>query len=413
MEPPPTAHLIALAEPGWPQFRGPRRDGICDEKGLLATWPEEGPTLLWTATNLGRGYSSPVFANGRLHLTGDMGSELHLFALDLQGQLLWRATNGFSWTGQFPGARASVTCSDGRIYHENAHGRLACFDAAQGRELWAVDLLQRFGGKNITWGLSECLLVDDHHVYATAGGREALFVALDKQTGAVRWKSDPLFDSEGGQELENAGYASPILVRFGGRRLLLGCSLRHLVCADADSGKLQWTQRLPTAYSVLAMMPTLVGNAVFVTAPHGKGGHLYQLLPPTRTGDVVGVKELWSTRLDTLQGGVVHLDGRLFGSYYPSRKGWAALDAKTGEVLYETTEFAKGAVLAAESRLYALCEDGWMLLLEPGEKSFGLKGRFRLAEAKTRDAWAHPVIYQRRLYLRYHERLFCYDLKAR
>lgn len=409
----PRAALIASAEVGWPQFRGPRRDGVCDERGLLATWPEGGPKLLWSATNLGRGYSSPMIVNGRLFITGDIREDLQVFALDLSGRLLWRATNGLSWKEQYPGARASVTYSAGRLYHLNAHGRLACFEAETGRERWAVNLLERFSGTNITWGLSECVLVDDQAVYATAGGREALLVALDKQTGRVRWQSAPLFDTDGERALESAGYAPPIFVEFAGRRLLIGCSLRHLVCTDADTGRIQWVQRIPTAYSVLAMMPVLVGNAVFVTAPHGKGGRLFELVAPTRSDDLVGAKELWSTRLDSLQGGVVHLDGRIYGSFYPGRKGWAAVDAKTGAVLYEAPDFTKGAVLAAEGRLYALCEDGWMLLLQPGEKSFEVKGRFRLAEARERDAWAHPVIHQGRLYLRYHERLLCYDIKAR
>jgi outer membrane protein assembly factor BamB len=117
--------------------------------------------------------------------------------------------------------------------------------------------------------------------------------------------------------------------------------------------------------------------------------------------------------LDTLQGGVVHWQGKLFGSFYAVRKGWAALDAKTGEVLYDLPDAAKGSVLVADGRLYALCEDGWMLLLEPGEKSFEVRGRFRLVEARPRDAWAHPVIHAGRLYLRYHQTLFCYDVRAR
>jgi outer membrane protein assembly factor BamB len=409
--PPPTARLIASTEPGWPQFRGPRRDGVCDERGLLSTWPEGGPARLWSVTNLGRGFSSPVIAQGRLFITGDVGEDLRLYTFDLEGRPLWQATNGAAWTGPYPGARASVTCSAGRLYHQNAHGRLACLDAATGREHWAVDLLERFGGQNITWGLSECALVDDQVVYATAGGREALFVALDKATGQVRWQSKPLFDSEGERALENAGYASPILVQFGDRRLLIGCSLRHLVCVDADTGQIQWTQRFPTAYSVLALMPVLVGDAVFLTAPHGKGGRLLQLLAPAQPGSPVGVRELWRTSLDSLQGGVVHRAGRLYGAYYPGRKGWAAVDAATGQVLYDAPEFTKGAVLAAEDRLYALCEDGWMLLLQPGETSFQVRGRFRLAEARARDAWAHPVIHQGRLYLRYHERLVCYRVR--
>ena len=197
------------------------------------------------------------------------------------------------------------------------------------------------------------------------------------------------------------------------RRLLVGCSLRHVVCADADTGRIQWTQRMPTTYSVLVMMPVLVGDGVFVTAPHGRGGKMFQFVPPASPQALVGVQELWTSRLDTLQGGVVHLDGKLVGSYYGARKGWVALDAQTGGVLYDLPDTAKGAVLAADGRLYALCEDGWMLLLQAGEKSFEVRGRFRLVDARSRDAWAHPVIYEGRLYLRYHETLYCYDLRAR
>ncbi len=410
---PASPRLIASAEPGWPQFRGPRRDGICDERGLLPKWPEGGPKLLWSATNLGRGYSSPVIVNDRLFITGDVGEELHVFALDLTGKVFWHATNGLAWQHPYPGARASVTYSAGRLYLMNAHGRLACFEADTGTERWAVNLLERFGGKSITWGLSECVVVDEQTVYATVGGQKALLVALDKRTGQVRWQSEPLSDTGGDRALESASYTSPILVEFAGRRLLLGCSLRHLFCADAATGRIQWAQRIPTTHSVLALMPTLVGNAVFVTAPHGKGGRLFELVAPEQPGGAVGVKELWNTRLDTLQGCVVHLDDRIYGSFYGPRKGWAAVDAKTGAVLYEATEFTKGAALAADGHLYALCEDGWMLLLKPGEAAFAVNGRFLLAEAKGRDAWAHPVIHKGRLYLRYNERLACYDIQAR
>ena len=404
------AELIASKEEGWPQFRGPRRDGICDERGLLREWPEGGPKLLWSVKNLGRGFSSPIIAGDRLFITGDVGEELHIFALDLQGRLLWTAKNGAFWRDPYPGARASVAFSEGRIFHENAHGRLACFEAASGKEVWAVDLLREFGGENITWGLSECVLVDERAVYATAGGSEALVVALDKNTGKLLWKSAPLRDSEGEQKIENASYVSPILVQFAGRRLLVGCSLKHLFCVDADSGKIQWTRRFPTTYSVISMMPVLVGNGIFMTAPHGKAGRFLNLLPPKTAGGPVAMEEGWTTPLDTLQGGAVHVAGKLFGSFYPGRKGWAAIDANTGKVLYDAPEIVKGAVLYADERLHVLSEDGTMLLLQAGDSQFEVKGRFQLAKASGRDAWAHPVIHRKKLYLRYHDALSCYDI---
>ncbi|MDB6149339.1 MAG: hypothetical protein JWQ44_787 [Chthoniobacter sp.] len=406
-----TARIVPSPETGWPQFRGARRDGVSDERGLLDAWPGAGPAALWTAENLGRGYSSPIIADGRIYLTGDVGDELHVFALDLGGKLLWQTKHGAAWKDPYPGSRASVTFSDGHLFLENAHGRVACFDAATGREVWAVDLLEQFNGQNITWGLSECLLVDERAVYATAGGREALLVALDKKTGAVIWKSPPLPNSEGDRAVETASYVSPVLIEFAGRRLVLGCSQRQLYCADAATGALQWTRRFPTTYSVISMMPALVGSSVFMTAPHGKGGGLFELKPPTTKGAPVGAEDRWRTTLDTLQGCVVQVGEKLIGSFYGGRKGWAAISTQTGEVLYTLADTAKGAPLVADGRIYALCEDGWMLLLEAGETQFTEHGRFRFVKADRRDAWAHPVVLDGRLYLRFHEKLVCHDVR--
>lgn len=407
------AKLVASPEKGWPQFRGPRRDGISDERGLLASWPEGGPKVLWSASKLGNGYSSPIIGGDRIYITGDVDDELHLFALDLKGQQLWQARNGTAWKADYPGARASVAYHAGHIYHHNAHGRVACFEAANGKEIWAIDILERFGGKNITWGLSECLLVDDRSVYITAGGSGALVVALDRKTGDVLWKSNPISDPEGEQAVETPSYVSPILVDFAGRKLLIGCSVKHLFCADAATGKLQWTKRLPTRYSVLAMMPTFIApDRIFMTAPHGTGGHCYQLTRPATPDAPIGANEVWTSKLDTCQGSVIHSGGKLFGSFYSDRKGWAALNASNGDVLYSNKDFAKGASIFADGRLYALAEDGWMLLLEPTDKEFAVKGHFRLAETTRRDAWAHPVVYQGRMYLRYHDTLTCYDVRG-
>ncbi len=406
------ASSIPSPEPGWPQFRGPRRDGISDERGLLQVWPEGGPRLLWSAGGLGRGFSSPVFGGGRLYVTGDFGDELRVLAFDLHGRLLWSSTNGASWLKQYPGARASVAYRAERVYHQNAHGRVVCLDAAGGKELWSVDLLARFRGQNITWGLSECLLVDERAVFATAGGRDALLVALDQRTGEVLWQSAPLIDPEEKDSLETASYVSPILVRFAGRRLLIGCSARYLFCADADTGKIQWTRRRPTSYSVLAMMPVLVGDAVFMSAPHGPPGRLYRLVAPTQSDGAVGVADGWTAKLDPCQGGAVQVGDRLFGAYYPARQGWAALDASTGEVIYEAPDLIKGSAVYADNRLYALGEDGWMVLLHPAATGFEVKGRFRFASPRGRDVWAHPVILDGRLYLRDHDTLQCHAIRA-
>lgn len=412
----PVAELFAA---DWPQWRGPRRDGVCDETGLLQQWPEGGPPLVWTSTNLGRGYSAPIVVGQRIFLAGDVGEELHLFALDLEGKPVWQAKNGRSWKSPYPGARASCTYSEGRLYHLNAHGRLACLDADTGQEFWSVNVVERFDGKVIHWGLSENLLVDGPRVIVTAGGSKGLMAALDKKTGETVWASDPLRLgesrlpaherlSEPFGEVDNASYASPILVTVGGRRQIVNCSLRHVFGVDADTGQLLWTRPMRTRYSVIAMTPVLVGDSIFVTAPHGEGGRLYRL---RANGPRLELESLWSTQLDACQGGIVYVDGALYGAMYDKARTWLSVDARTGTTRYQLNDFAKGSMLYADKRLYCLSEQGEVALLEPRADRFEVKGRFKLVPERKSDVWTHPVISNGRLYLRYNETLFCYDVR--
>lgn len=283
-----SAELIPSQEPGWPQWRGRWRDGIVRDAGSLAEWPEGGLPRRWSVSQVGRGWSSPVISGGRLFITGDHGDALEIRALDLDGRLLWLATNGAAWKGSYPGARASCTVADGRLFHLNAHGRLAALDAASGRELWAVNVLERFEGRNIQWALSESLLVDGDRVFVTAGGAQALVAALDVRDGATVWRSEPLRLGpspsprhqrvpEPAGEVDPAGYTSPILCRVGARRVLVNCSNRHAFGVDADSGRLLWTRPMPTRYQVLACPPALWRDCVFVTGPDGDGGRLIRM----------------------------------------------------------------------------------------------------------------------------------------
>lgn len=391
--------LVPSKEPGWPQWRGPRRDGVSDEKGLLQSWPAGGPPLLWKVEGLGKGWSSPIVTHGTVAITGDVGDELHLYAFDLDGKLKWKAANGKAWTGQYPGARSSCAWDEGRVYHMNSHGRVVCLDAASGRELWAVDVLQRFEGKNILWGLAECLLVDGPRVVVTPGGKKAAIAALDKKSGETLWASEPI-------EKNDAGYASPILFELGGRRQIATYSSRHAFGVDADTGKLLWKRARPSEYIALCFTPVFCGDGVYVTTPGKNGGSRYRLGGPE-------VETVWDNPVDTLQGGAVLVDGVLYGSGYEGFKGWAAVDVATGAVRASTKELSHGSVIHADGRLYCLSERGEMALVKPTAEGFEFAGRFPLIAERRTDAWAQPVICDGRLYLRYHDALYCYDIRAR
>jgi outer membrane protein assembly factor BamB len=281
--------------------------------------------------------------------------------------------------------------------------------------------VEQFGGKVNTWAFSENLLVDGPHVIVTPGGSRGLMAALDKQTGTTVWTTEPLrlgrsTDpahqrlTEPAGEIDRASYASPILISAGGHRQLVNASLRHVFGVNADTGELLWSRPFPTRYSVIAATPVLVEDGVFITAPDRESGTLFRFLPD---GNRKRVEAAWSTPLDTCHGCLIYHDGGLYGSWYRKSKGWARVDAGTGKIQYQTRELPMGSILYADGHFYCLSQEGEMCLLAPRPDGFEFAGRFRLTPERKGDAWAHPVVLDGRLYLRYHETLFCYDIRAK
>jgi len=393
--------LVASPEPGWPQWRGPRRDGISDEKGLLPVWPDGGPTLLWKIDGLGTGWASPIITGDRLYIPGDVDNDLVVFAFDLAGKPVWQAKNGRAWKGPYPGARACCAYSGGRLYQMNAHGRVVCLDAASGGEIWSLNVLERFDGENITWAVSECLLIDGDRLIVTPGGRKALMAALDARTGRTVWTARALPG-------DNTSHCSPILFQHAGRRLITNCSSAHGFGVDADTGELLWTVPLKSPYGVNVSTPVYESGRVFYMTPYAEHGRQYRL---NLDGGRTSAEHVWTSPIDAVTGCAVLVDGTLFAAGYRDCRWWLGIDWQTGKTRCELKDLTTGSSIYADGRLYCLDERGVVALVKPGRTSMEIVSRFQLVPDQVHDAWAHPVLLDSRLYLRYHDSLWCYDVR--
>ncbi len=395
----PAGRTVASAVPGWPQWRGPRRDGISGERGLLQAWPENGPKLLWSIAGLGKGFASPCIVRDRIYITGDHGAELVVFALDLAGKVKWRTTNGKSWRKSHPGSRATCCYDEGSVFVMNAHGRLACINAADGAEIWAVNILERFGAKNITWGISESVLVDGDAVFVTPVGKKALMAALDKRTGATLWTAEALAG-------EQATYSSPILVELRGRKQLITCGTKHVFGVDAANGALLWKHKHAIPGWVVGASPVFCRGSVYVSNATSKIGKVYRLAIDGDEPKMGWVADMGNTHV----GNVVCVDGVVFGSRKRTMKGWLCVDAETGETRYADLDMPSGAAIYADGRFYCLTDRGVVVLIKLTDQGIETVGRLEVVR-KKRDVWSHPVICDGRLYVRYHDKLYCYDVR--
>ena len=246
--------------------------------------------------------------------------------------------------------------------------------------------------------------MDEQRIIVTPGGYKAQMAALDKDTGETLWTTLQI-------KGEKASYASPILFAHDGRRIIAACSSRHGIGVDADTGELLWTVPMSNRYQVNSSTPVYGDGSVFYVTSYAEDGRRYRLRQ-RRAG--IAMEHVWTAPVDTVTGAGVLVDDVLYISGYQKAKHWFAIDWKSGKTLYEHKGLTTGAAIYAEGRLYALDERGNVALLKPTPQGFGTRGKFKLPDDRVRsDAWAHPVVFNGRLYLRYHDTLWCYDVAAK
>ncbi len=395
----------------WPQWRGPQRNGISLETGLLKQWPKQGPKLSWISTNIGSGYSTPAVVGDRLYLLGNQGLDNEFVqALSVKdGKQIWSARLGKVGRPEqqpnFPAARSTPTVDGAVLYALGSDGDLACVEIGNGKARWQKNIRAEFEGKPGTWAYAESPLVVGDSVICTPGGANATMVALDKKNGDVIWKCAV----PGGDE---AAYASAILVEFSGIQQCVQLLQKGLVGVDAKSGKFLWRYAKPVSRYGANIPTPLASDGYIYCASAGTGGGLIKLT--SKDGAITPEQVYFEAKFPTAIGGAVKVGENLYGT---TGQALLCVEFTTGKLRWEERALGAASICFADGRLYLHGENGEVALIEPSPESYREHGRFSPPNQQKHannmeQAWAYPVVANGQLYIRDRSTLWCYDVKA-
>jgi len=407
---------ILTSAPGqWGQFQGPGRDSICTETGLLESWPEEGPELLWKLEGLGRGYSTVSIAHGIIFTMGDrelpgLPERQLVIALDLETrERLWATRVG---PPHDDGPRCTPTVDGELLYALGTEGDLVCLETDTGEVHWRKNLVDEFGGRVMTkWKYSESPLIDGIKLLCTPGAPDAMIVALDKLTGELLWKTEMPPIGDCGKD--GAGYSSIAVAEIGGRRQYVQLVGRGVIGVDARTGRFLWGYNRIANQIANIPSPRVRGDHVFVSTAYRTGSALLRIIDD---GDACRVEEVYfldPREFENHHGGVVLVGDCVYGGDGTNKGAPVCLELASGRVLWKAKAPAAGsaAVLSADGHVIFRYDRGPVVLVEATPEEFRLKGRFTPITVEG-PAWAHPVVHHGKLYLRHNDLLLCYDLSV-
>lgn len=408
---------LILSSSDWPGWRGPSRDAISTETGLLKQWPENGPALAWQTKGLGAGFSSVAIADDRIYTMGDHGDSQYVIALSLAGgKQLWSTKIGPAWDDEDSGGpRGTPTVDGDSVYAIGTEGEVVCLDASTGAIRWQKSMPRDYNGKMMSdWKFSESPLVDGNKVVFTPGSFGALLAAVDKHTGKDIWRA------EGGARVGNAGsngagYSSIVVSNGGGVRQYIQLTGRGLFCVNAESGKILWNYNRIANDVANISTPVVRDDYVFASTGYGTGAVLLKL---EKSADGVAAKEVYFLDSKTFQnhhGGFILLGDFLYAGHGHNNGFPICIEFLTGKVRWGGNIRPEGAtgsaaVAYADGHLYFRYQNGVMKLIEASPEGYKETGSFRIPGV-SKPSWSHPVVLGGKLYLREQDSLLCYRLQ--
>ncbi|HYW79797.1 MAG TPA: PQQ-binding-like beta-propeller repeat protein, partial [Thermoguttaceae bacterium] len=403
-------------------WRGPDRDGVWKETGIVERFTEPQLKLRWRVP-ISSGYSGPTVAAGRVYVTDRIEDpkevERVLCSDSKTGQPLWTHSYDcpYEGVGYTAGPRAAVSIADGRAYSLGTMGHLCCLDAATGAVLWkklpGVDYRVRVP----IWGVSAAPLVDGDQVIVQIGGQGACLVAFDAKTGTERWRA---LD-------DKASYSSPIIISQAGRRVLVCWTGESVVGLNPASGKIHW--RVPFAPNKMVInvpTPVVDNDRMFLTAFYD-GSLMLQLDQSTPTVETLwrrqGRNERDTDALHSMISTPYFAGDYVYGvdSYGQLR----CLEAATGDRIWEDLTATPPArwsnihMVQSGDRTWLFNERGELIIGKLSPTGFQEISRAKLIEPTTKQlsnrggvCWSHPAYADKCVFARNDHELVCADLAA-
>lgn len=399
----------------WPCFRGPNRDGICTETGLLRQWPEPekegemgpGPPLLWRSEQIGNGFAGVSVHGALLYTIGEHQGGEYAICVDTanQGRLVWGGLPApigpvRDNKGGYSGPRCTPAYYRDCVYFLGQSGDFVCFNAMSGEEKWRRNLVAIYGGTPPKWGYSESPLVDGNWIVCTPGGSLATILALWRVNGQKVWAT-PIGDP--------AGYSSIIKVSIGGTEQYVQFTAGGVVGVRVRGGDLLWRWDRPANETANVNTPVWYGQTIF--AAGGQGGGSGVVFPIKHGGEFIPKEVYFNKDLQVDHGGAILWNGCIYACLNPNKL--SCLDYRTGELKWQDESCGKCSLLFADGMLYARDEMGPVSLVRATPEGFSLHGRFAPPRRSRKQSWVHPVISGGRLFLREQNTLFCYDVANR
>ena len=386
-----------LAEGEWPQWRGPNRDGISKETGLLKQWPSQGPPMEWKTSGADQGYSSMSVSDGRLFTMGAREDREFIITFDVKtGKSLWVTAHGSRFKNdRGDGPRGTPTVEGDRLYALGGNGDLSCLETRTGKSVWTVNLLEKFGGSNAHWGLSESPLIVGERILVNAGGPNASIVALNKKDGSVIWKS----------QSDRAGYSSAMLLDLGGISQAIFFTASRTLGVDVRDGRLLWEYAKVANGTANIATPIIRDNRVFVSSDYGTGCALLEL---KSSSNGIAAQEIYFNRdMKNHHSSSILIGDTLYGF---SSAILTAMHFDDGKLLWKDRSVGKGSLVYADGHLYCFSENGVVGLVEASPEAYREKGRFSIKQ-ESLPTWSHPIIAGGHLYLRDQDSIYSFDVR--